>query len=209
MKGTVFLNRNKLLNNSDFLRPIRICLPPPTLNGAKSNLKEIFKISRREGWLEKEKENLRFRSEGIEGRRRSLRSQQTLQNRVQLTRHLDEKSSLYIGPSGTIVTTQLSLDKLTVILSPPGEMTPRIELECQRYTTNLWSDLRQTFESNIGKWSQQHLKGTTLNMNMLHEGTKWTYAQGTKLMAVAGGIKAVPLKMMGLRSSVSIQFGGE
>ena len=83
-------------------------------------------------------------------------------------------------------------------------MTPRIELGCQRYTANLRSDLRQTFESHIGKGSQQHLKGTTLNLNMLPEGTKWTYAQGTKLMAVAGGIKPVPLKMTGLRSSVSI-----
>lgn len=44
---------------------------------------------------------------------------------------------------------------------------------------------------------------------MLTEGTKETYAQGTKLMAVAGGIKPVPLKMTGLRSSVSIQFGDD
>ena len=44
---------------------------------------------------------------------------------------------------------------------------------------------------------------------MLTKGTKRTYAQGTKLMAVAGGIKPVPLKMTGLRSSVSIQFGDD
>ena len=47
-----------------------------------------------------------------------------------------------------------------------------------------------------------------LNLNMLPEGN-WTYAQGTKLRAVAGGIKPVPLKMTGLRSSVSILFGDD
>ena len=84
-------------------------------------------------------------------------------------------------------------------------MTPRVELECQRYTVKFSSDIGRTFESHIGKRSQQHLKDVRSEQFTVE--TKWTYAQGTKLMAVAGGIKPVPLKMTGLESSVSIQFG--
>ena len=64
-------------------------------------------------------------------------------------------------------------------------------------------------ENEANETFKKKKKGLALNLNMLTKGTKRTYAQGTKLMAVAGGIRPVPLKMTGLRSSVSIQFGDD
>ena len=74
-------------------------------------------------------------------------------------------------------------------------MAPRIELDVSDIPP-ISEDLRQTFkfeESRLRmklKPTALTVKGATLNLNML---PKWTYAQGTKMMAVAGGIKAVPL----------------
>lgn len=53
-----------------------------------------------------------------------------------------------------IVFSNIARDQLTVVLGPPGEMTPR-KLWYQRNLTKFWNDVRQTFESNIGKGSQQ------------------------------------------------------
>ena len=63
-----------------------------------------------------------------------------------------------------------------------------------------WTDLRIIY----WKMKPTALKGDYVKSKHLTEWTKWTYAQGTKLIAVAGGIKPVPLKMTGLKSSVSI-----